>query len=279
MAERGIEGEEEMSKERKRMHLVADIGNTEMVLGVVDPGTGEVEAHWRLSTAVPRTADEFAYMVPGLLERKGFSPSAVDRGVVGSVVPSITERFRQALESIVTGPVHVVEAGAVEGVLPVELDVEEPRTVGPDRLMNTLAAKELYGRDTIVVDLGTATTFDCITAEGVFLGGVIAPGVQAGLEWLGRRTAKLPRVEFRPPGVVIGRRTEACMESGVFFSAVDSIDGIVRRIREEWKRPAALVVATGGHAALLAPHCRTVERVEPFLTLRGLFLAGEHMAK
>jgi type III pantothenate kinase len=99
------------------------------------------------------------------------------------------------------------------------------------------------------------------------------------LDWLGRRTAKLPRVEFRPPVAVIGKRTEACMESGVFFSTVDAIDGMVRRIRTEWNRPEALVVATGGYAAFLGPHCATVDRIEPSLTLRGLFLAGNHMAK
>jgi type III pantothenate kinase len=192
------------------------------------------------------------------------------------VVPSVTERIRIALEGIVSGPVITVGPDAD---LPIRLDVDEPKTVGADRIVNTLAAKELFHRDTIAVDLGTATTFDCITGDGVFLGGVIAPGVQVGMEWLGRRAAKLPRVEFRPPGRVIGRRTEACMESGVFFSTVDAIDGIVGRIKGEWGKPDALVVATGGYAGLLAPHCRTVEKVEPFLTLHGLFLAGRHMAK
>ena len=261
------------------MHLVADIGNTELALGVMNPEGGEVEAHWRLSTATPRTGDEFAHLVADLLEREGVEMDRVSRSVVGSVVPTVTERFRHALEKLFSGPVFLVEAETAGSRLPIELDVEEPQTVGADRIVNTLAAKELYGQDTVVVDFGTATTFDCITAEGVFLGGVIAPGIQAGLEWLGRRAAKLPRVEFRSPPAVIGRRTETCMESGVFYSAVDGIDGMVRRIREEWGRPDALVVATGGYAALLAPHCGSVERVEPFLTLQGLFWAGEHMAK
>jgi type III pantothenate kinase len=117
--------------------------------------------------------------------------------------------------------------------------------VGADRIVNTLAAAHLFRRDTIVVDLGTATTYDCITADGVFLGGVIAPGLQSGQEWLAGRTAKLPRVELRPPERVIGRRTESCLQSGIFYSAVDAMDGIVRRIREEWERPDALVVGPG----------------------------------
>jgi type III pantothenate kinase len=257
------------------MYLVADIGNTETVLGLMD-GEGEVVADWRLSTGIPRTADEFDHLIFALLERKGVDGGEVQRGVLGSVVPSVTDRIRKALQGIVSGPVFTVGPGTS---LPITLKVDEPLTVGADRIVNTLAAKELFGRDTIAVDLGTATTFDCITAQGEFLGGVIAPGVQVGMEWLGRRAAKLPRVEFKPPRQVMGKRTEACMESGVFYSTVDAIDGIVGRLREEWGAPDILVVATGGYSGLLAPHCTTVERTEPFLTLKGLHLAGEHMAK
>jgi type III pantothenate kinase len=257
------------------MHLVVDIGNTETVLGLVDPRSGSVEAHWRLTTGTARTADEFDHLVYSLLTRKGFGEADLERAVLGSVVPSINGRMVKALEGLVSGPVFVVEAGAE---LPVVLDVDEPQTVGADRIVNTLAAKVLFARNTIVVDLGTATTFDCITSDGVFVGGVIAPGVQVGMEWLGRRAAKLPKVQFRHPGSVIGRRTETCMESGVFFSTVDAIDGMVERIISEWDRPEVLVVATGGYAGLLAQHCRTVELVEPFLTLQGLFLAGKALA-
>ena len=136
--------------------------------------------------------------------------------------------------------------------------------IGADRIVNTLAAAEIYRRDTIAVDLGTATTFDCITGDGAFIGGVIAPGVRTGAEMLVRRTAKLPRVELERPPRVIGRRTETCLHSGIFFGAVDGIDGIVRRIKDEWQRPDAYVVATGGLATTVAPHCTTVDLVEPF---------------
>ena len=257
------------------MHLLVDIGNTETVLGLADAGDGELRAHWRLSTGTARTADEIDHLVHSLLARKGFDAATVSRAVLGSVVPSINGRMKAALEGLISGSVYTVEAGAD---LPVRLDVDEPKTVGADRIVNTLAAKILYQRDTIVVDLGTATTFDCISADGVFLGGVIAPGVQVGLEWLGRRAAKLFRVQFRPPAAVIGRRTEVCMESGVFFSTVDAIDGIVGRIQREWERPEALVVATGGYAGVIAQHCSSVAEVDPFLTLRGLYFAGEYLA-
>ncbi len=253
------------------MQLVLDVGNTETVVGVMAGGT-EPEAHWRLSTQVPRTGDEYAHLLRGLLREGGFEPGGFQRAVVGSVVPAATDVLRQVLGRLVGGPVVIV---GPDSPLPIELDVEEPRTVGADRIVNTLAARELFGRDTIAVDLGTATTFDCISAEGVFLGGVIAPGVSAGLEWLGRRTAKLPRVEFAEPERVIGRRTEACIRSGIFYSVVDGVDGVVRRIRREWGRPDVLVVATGGYAGVVGPAAETVERVEPFLTLYGLALAGD----
>lgn len=254
------------------MHLVVDVGNTETVLGLFRPGSREIVGHWRISSTVPRTPDEAGLLLRSLLREDGFDPGGLTRGVIGSVVPGVTEALRRALDALVPGGALVLDGDAL---LPIRLDVEEPRTVGADRIVNTLAASVLYQRDTVVVDLGTATTYDCITADGVFLGGVIAPGILSGQEWLARRTAKLPGVEFRPPDRVIGRRTETCLHSGLFYSAVDAMDGIVRRILAEWARPDVLVVATGGFAPLVAPHSVTVSRVEPHLTLVGLQLAGD----
>jgi len=255
------------------MQLVVDIGNTETVVGLARTPT-EMEHHWRVSSTVPRTVDELTVLLRSLLAGSGVDGRKVKQGVLGSVVPSVTYAWRRSVEEIIAGPVVVV---GPESSLPIKLDVEEPKSVGADRIVNTLAAREMYARDTIAVDLGTATTFDCITADGVFLGGVIAPGLSAGLEWLDRRTAKLPRVELTPPTVVIGRRTEVCIQSGVFFQAIDGVDGIVRRIKAEWGRPDAYVVATGGFAKVLGPHLGSVDRIEPFLTLYGLALAGRHM--
>jgi type III pantothenate kinase len=253
------------------MRLVADVGNTETVVGLFPEGSLEPEGHWRYATPLPRTSDELALLLRSFLMAGGFDPTKVTGAVVGSVVPAQTELLRAALGGLIPGEVRVLSSA---DELPIRLDVDSPRTVGADRIANTLAAAHLYGRDTIVVDLGTATTYDCITADGVFLGGVIAPGLQAGQEWLGGRTAMLPRVELARPERVIGRRTETCLQSGIFYSAVDAVDGIVGRIRDEWERPEVLVVATGGYAGVLAPHSRTVEKVEPWLTLVGLELAG-----
>jgi type III pantothenate kinase len=251
--------------------LVVDVGNTETAIGLVDPAGPDVLRGWRVSSGVPRTDDELHLLLRNLLLQDAVDLDGVAGAVIGSVVPAATSGFRGALERIFPGRVVVLDSA--DG-LPIRLEVEEPRTVGVDRFVNTLAASRLYGRDTIAVDLGTATTYDCITADGVFLGGVIAPGILSGEEWLARRTAKLPRVDFRPPGQVIGRRTESCLHSGLFYSVIDAVDGIVDRIRGEWGVDP-LVVATGGFAELVAPHSRVVERSEPHLTLFGLAMAGE----
>ena len=253
------------------MQLVVDVGNTETVLGIVE-GHTELRASWRVSTATPRTADEYTHLLRGMVRESGFDASTLDRAVLGSVVPASTNVLVPTLERMVSGGVVVVDA---ESELPIELDVDEPMTVGADRIVNTLAARELYGRPTLAVDLGTATTYDCITADGRFIGGVIAPGVSAGLEWLSRRTAKLPRVSFQAPATVIGRRTEVCIQSGIFYGVIDALDGMVDRILEEWEVEDVMVVATGGYATVVGPHSRTVTHTEPWLTLYGLAIAGE----
>ena len=255
--------------------LVADVGNTETVFGLLDLSGLEVLENWRVSTRVPRTDAEYRVLLTALLAGRPQRAGSIHRGVIGSVVPSVTRTLREAMVSITEGPVFELTA---DSGLPIRLDVEEPRTVGADRIVNTLAAKTRFARDTIAVDLGTATTFDCITAEGVFCGGVIAPGLSAGLDWLARSTAKLPTVELVPPGAVVGRRTETCIQSGVFYSAIDAVDGMVARIRESWRPPDVLVVATGGFAPVIAPHSKSVDRIEPFLTLQGLGIAGAHLA-
>lgn len=256
------------------MILTLDVGNTETVVGLFRDL--EPLRSWRLATDPRRTADEHVFLLRGFLDRAlSSSDGPLRRAVTASVVPAMDRTWERAFASMSMEHLSV----GPETPLPIRLDVEDPAGVGADRIVNTLAASELYGRDTLVVDLGTATTFDCITAEGVFLGGVIAPGPRAGIERLNQTASRLPQVEIAPPGAVVGRRTEACLNSGIFYSIVDGIDGIVRRIVEEWKPDDPLVVATGGLVDVIAPHCETVERVEPHLTLTGLALADRHLAR
>ncbi|MDQ3555223.1 MAG: type III pantothenate kinase [Gemmatimonadota bacterium] len=256
------------------LDLVFDVGNTETVAGLFDGD--RIIAHWRFASDPRRTADEQGVLLLQLLHAGGRDERRVRSLTIGSVVPALNEILATAGTRYLGLQPRFIDARTP---LPIRLDVEDPLTVGADRVLNTLAASHLYAADTVVVDLGTATTFDCVSAEGAFIGGVIAPGVRNAAEQLTSRTAKLPRVELRAPPRVIGRRTEQCLQSGIFWGAVDAIDGMVRRIRVEWERPAARVVATGGLAELIGPHCATVDAVEPFLTLQGLRLAREHLER
>ena len=250
------------------MLLAVDVGNTESVLGWFDELT---PVHvWRLATDRRRTGDEIALQLRGFLEARDL-PSP-ERILVASVVPALHRAWLVAGRVLET-PLRFLDGASP---VPVRLEVDHPLEVGADRIANTLAAAELYRRDTLVVDLGTATTFDCITADGVFEGGVIAPGPTTGLDQLARAAARLPQVEVEKPARVIGRNTLECLRSGGFYSVVDAIDGIVGRVVEEWGRDA-LVVATGGLARTLAPHCRTVDRVEPALTITGLAIADRYL--
>lgn len=256
------------------MILVFDIGNTETTVGLFD---GEaLEAHWRLVTDVARTPDEIGLQVRALLASRDVRIERIDGTAIGSVVPALTEPLAEACQALFGTASVVVDA---RSRLPITLDVLEPLTVGADRIVNTLAASRLFRRDTIVVDLGTATTYDCITADGVFLGGVIAPGMRTSAETLFRRTSKLPATELRAPERAIGRRTEDCIRAGVVFGTADAVDGIVRRIKAEWPTGRVpLVVATGGLAPVVKPFCTEVERLEPDLTLVGLRMAYELMS-
>ena len=257
------------------MILVFDVGNTETTIGLFDEA--ELRGHWRIVSGAPRTADEFGVLLRGLMSLDGFSVDAIDGAALGSVVPAVTEPLAAACRRITDGHVVIVDARAA---LPIRVDVDEPLTVGADRLVNTLAATRLYASDAIVVDLGTATTFDCITGDGVFIGGVIAPGVQTALETLVRRTSKLPATELIVPATVIGRRTEDCIRAGVLFGQADAIDGIVRRIKRSWPgHQVPTVVATGGLADLFRTLCEEFDRVEPYLTLYGLQMAYAHLTR
>jgi type III pantothenate kinase len=246
-----------------------DVGNTETTIGVFE---GDVlRAHWRVMTDVARTSDEFGLLLRGLLGARGVDVSDLHGGAIASVVPPVNAPLFEACESWLGVRAIMVDASSP---LPIELRVDEPLTVGADRLVNTLAASHIHACDTIVVDLGTATTYDCITAEGVFLGGVIAPGLRTSADTLVRRTSKLPATALVAPAKVIGTRTEECIRAGVVLGAADAIDGLVRRIKAEWPNGRTpLVIATGGLAELMAPLCREVDCLEPFLTLHGLRLA------
>src|SRR5437660_5546758 len=248
------------------MLLTVNINNTETKLGLFKGD--QLEAHWRLTTIPGRTPDEWAAAFTSYLTQSGRSTSEVRAAIVASVVPPVTQAVCDAV-AIATGKSPEVVDGRSR--LPITLDVDEPLTVGADRILNTLAASQLFRRDTIVVDFGTATTFDCITGDGRFIGGVIMPGVRTASDALIRNTAKLPATELTPPERVIGRRTEECIRAGVLLGAAEAVDGLVRRIKAEWPNGRTpYVIATGGLASLVAPLARAIEAVHPDLTLAGM---------
>ena len=253
------------------MLLALDIGNTETTVGLF---TGEqLHGHWRLHTTPARTPDEWSAALTAYLTHAGHSTQEVRAAIVASVAPHVTQNLCDGVRGATTRDPVRVDA---RSRLPIVLDVDEPLTVGADRIINTLAASRLFRRDTIVVDFGTATTFDCITADGRFLGGIIMPGVRTAADDLVRKAAKLPATELVPPARAIGRRTEDCIRAGVLWGAADAVDGLVRRIKAEW--PGAgppHTVATGGLAGLVAPLCKEIEAVNPNLTLIGLRIAAE----
>jgi type III pantothenate kinase len=253
------------------MLLALDIGNTETTVGLF---AGErLAGHWRLHTTPHRTPDEWSAALTAYLTHAGHSTQEVRAAIVASVAPHVTQSICDGIRAATTREPVRVDA---RSKLPIVLDVDEPLTVGADRIVNTLAASQLFKRDTIVVDFGTATTFDCITAEGRFIGGVIMPGIRTASDDLVRKTAKLPATELLPPERAIGRRTEDCIRAGVLWGAADAVDGLIRRIKAEWPKgqTAPHTVATGGLAGVVAPLCKEIESVQADLTLVGLRIAA-----
>ena len=252
------------------MLLALDIGNSETTVGLF---AGErLEGHWRLHTTPQRTPDEWASALTAYLTQAGHSTQEVRAAIVASVAPQVTHSVCDGVLVATTRQPVIVDG---RSTLPITLDVDEPLTVGADRIVNTLAASQVFKRDTIVVDFGTATTFDCITGDGRFIGGVIMPGIRTASDDLVRKTAKLPATELTPPPRVIGRRTEDCIRAGVLWGTADAVDGLVRRIKAEWPgKKAPQTIATGGLAGLIAPLSKEIESVHPDLTLVGLRLAA-----
>lgn len=257
------------------MLLALDIGNTETTIGLFDGDA--LRQHWRLTTGTPRTPDELRLTLRQLLDACGTPPVLVHGVALCSVVPPVTQNVVDACAACFGVTPLVIDPLSP---LPITLEVDEPATVGADRVVNTLAASRLHQRDVIVVDLGTATTYDCITAGGAFLGGVIQPGVRTSAETLFRRTSMLPATALIPPERAIGKNTTECIRAGLVFGTADAIDGIIRRIKREWPGSVGTpyVVATGGLATTFEPFCLEFDEVDPVLTLKGLAIAYSILA-
>jgi type III pantothenate kinase len=246
------------------MLLTVDVGNTQIALGMFD-GV-ELIGHWRVSTDPHATLDEIRWEMTGILASDGFSPEDILGVAISSVVPAVTTNLRRIIPYITSGPSVVVEAGVRTGMA---IEIDNPREVGADRVVNAVAARERHGTPVVVVDFGTSTNFDVVGRSGAYLGGVIAPGLEIATNALVAGTAALRRVEFSPPRSVIGKGTVEAIQSGAIFGHAGMVDGIVERIASEVGEDI-IRVATGGLASTIVPHCNSVDTIDQYLTLEGL---------
>src|SRR5919106_3701901 len=243
--------------------LAVDAGNTQTVFGLFD---GErLSDHWRVATDPRHTADELGVMLSAFLDL-----DRIDGICLSSSVPALLREYEQFAERWAGVPLLTLGPGVRTG-MPIRYD--DPREVGPDRIANAVAAKELYGAPCVVVDFGTSTNFDVVSAEGEYVGGVLAPGIEISMEALFARAARLTKVDFSDPPSVIGKTTTHALQSGLVYGFAGQVDGIVERMRGELGAEAR-AIATGGLADLIAPRTRTIEKVDPWLTLEGLRLVG-----
>jgi type III pantothenate kinase len=248
------------------MLLAVDIGNSETTLGVFEGD--QVRVDWHLATAIHRTADEYAALLLDLLHSRNLEAADIKRVAMCSVVPPLTAVFNTLFDKYFAIKPLVVEVGIKTGV---SIRMDNPREVGADRIVNAAAAHHLYNGPVIVVDLGTVTTFDTVSAEGEYLGGAIAPGIAAAAEAMFERAALLPQIELTKPQKAIGTNTISAMQSGIIFGYVGLIEGIVTRIQKELGAKTK-VVPPGGYAELIATETKVIDAINSTLTLTGLRL-------
>ncbi|MEW6624137.1 MAG: type III pantothenate kinase [Bacillota bacterium] len=246
------------------MLLAVDVGNTNIMMGVFQDK--DLTDTWRVSTDPSKTADELGVLFKQLFEYKGISFSDISAVAISSVVPPIMQALDQMCREYIGVAPFVVGHGSR---IDLAIEFDNPKEIGADRIVNAVGAIDKYGSPAVVVDFGTATTFDAISDEGHYLGGAIAPGVGISLEALFQKAAKLPRIEMVKPEGVIGKSTVTCMQSGIVFGFVGQVDGIVQRIKRELG-PNTVTVATGGLAPFIAGYCETIDHIDPYLTLNGL---------
>lgn len=247
------------------MLLVMDVGNTNIKVGVFEGD--KLLNSWRMESKAGRTADEYAVTLLNILERSGLDVRQIEGVVMSSVIPSLNYTLEHMVEYYIRKPMIVAGPGVKSGI---NVKYENPKEVGADRIVNSLAAYRLYGGPCIVIDFGTATTFNVINESGEFIGGVICPGIKLSTDALTNNAAKLPRIELIKPERVVGKSTVANMQSGIIYGFIGMVDYLVRKIKSETGFADAKVIATGGFSELIAEEGNIIDKVDKTLTLTGL---------
>ena len=252
------------------MILVIDVGNTNMTLGVYD---GEVlKATFRLMTGTPHTSDEYGILITQILQNNGIDPKALDGSIIASVVPTVMHSLQKAVSRYTDTRPLIVGPGVKTGI---RITTEDPRAIGADRIVDAVAAYEKYGGPVLVIDFGTATTYDLITADGCFTAGITAPGIRISSEALWLRTAKLPEIEIRKPKSILAQETISSMQAGLVYGQIGQTEYIIQKVREESGLKDMKVVATGGLGRLISEETDLIQIYDPALTLDGLRLIYE----
>ena len=251
--------------------MAADIGNTQTVLGLFEGD--DLRGHWRIATEAHRTSDELAVVFAGLLALRGLRLEEVNALIASSVVPALARSYRDLASEILKVPFYPVDAQMETGL---KNRYDDPGSVGADRIVNAVAAGHHYGFPAIIVDIGTATTVEAVDGDGCYLGGAILTGLYVSLDALVSRTAKLPSVDLEEgPPRVIATNTPDSIRSGFIYGYAGAVDALIRRSREELGEDGTRVIATGGPAGAIVPHCREIEEFDPDLTLKGLRILYE----
>ncbi|HOA79746.1 MAG TPA: type III pantothenate kinase [Defluviitaleaceae bacterium] len=252
------------------MILTIDVGNTNIVIGAFKED--ELVAHWRMTTNIYKSSDELGIFIYNILKHNKIAVEQIENVVIASVVPDIMLSLENGIKKYLNIEPLIVGPGIKTGI---NIRTDNPKELGADRIVNAVAALYLYGSPAIVIDFGTATTFDVISEEGSYIGGVISPGINISADALWQRAAKLPKVEIQKPNKIIGKNTVDSMQAGLFYGYVGQVDYIVKKIKKELNSGNVKVIATGGLARLIAEESKAIEEVNDFISLHGLKIIYE----